>query len=65
MANFKDNTNEQGMFIAVSFEEQILPGTIEYAIYNVVENYIDTSNLDKKYKNDVSGRKAYSPKTLI
>lgn len=65
MANFKDNTNEQGMFLAVYFEDQILLGTIEYAIYDVVENYIDTSLLDEKYNNDVSGRKAYSPKTLI
>lgn len=65
MANFKDNSNEQGMFIPVSFEEQIIPGTIEYAIYDIVENYIDTSSLDKKFNNDVTGRKAYSPKTLI
>ena len=65
MANFKNNSSDQGMFIPVSFEDQIIPGTIEYAIYDIVENHIDTFAPDKRYKNDYSGRKAYSPKTMI
>lgn len=65
MAKFKDNSNEQGMFISVSFEEQIIPGTIEHAIYDIVENHIDTSKLEERYNNDETGQKAYSPKTLI
>lgn len=65
MANFKDSSNEQGMFIPVIFHEQIIPGTIEYAIHDIVENYIDMSSLDQRYINDKTGRKAYPPKTLI
>ena len=65
MANFKNNSSEQGMFIAVSFKEQIIPGTIEHAIFDIVENYIDTSSLEKRYNNDVTGCKAYSPKNMI
>ena len=65
MANFKDCSNEQGMFLPVIFEEQIIPGTIEHAIYDIVENYIDMSSLNQRYINDKTGRKAYPPKTLI
>ena len=65
MANYKNDNNEQGVFLSISLEEQIIPGTIEHAIYDIVENHIDTSIFDDKYKNDKSGRKAYSPKTMI
>ena len=50
MANFKYNTNEQGMFLAVSFGEQIFQGTIGYAIYDIVENYMDRFTLRGKSK---------------
>jgi len=53
------------MFLTVSFDEQIIPGTIEHAIYDIIENYIDTSPLDERYNNSETDRKAYSPKSLI
>jgi transposase len=65
MANFRDGSNEQGMFIAVSSKEQIIPGTIEYAINDILANHVDTSKLEKKFSNDGIGRKAYNPKTLL
>jgi transposase len=65
MANYKNDNNEQGIFLSISLDEQIIPGTIEHAIYDIVENHIDTWVFDDKYKNDESGRKAYSPKTMI
>jgi transposase len=65
MANYKDDNNRQGIFMSISLDDQLIPGTIEHAIYGIVENHIDTSIFDGKYKNDGSGRKAYSPKTMI
>jgi transposase len=65
MANYKDDDNRQGIFLSISLADQLIPGTIEHAIYDIVENHIDTSIFDKKYSNDENGRKAYSPKTMI
>ncbi len=65
MANYRDDNNKQGIFMSISLDDQLIPGTMEHAIYDIVENHIDTTQFDSKYKNDVSGRKAYSPKTMI
>jgi transposase len=49
----------------VSLEEQLMPGTLEYAIHNVVEERLDLSMFERRYCNDETGRKAINPKVLI
>jgi transposase len=51
--------------IPVSFEEQLVPGTLEHTIHMVVEHEIDISIFDPKYNNDETGRRAYNPKSLL
>ena len=41
------------------------PGTLEHAIDHVVENVLDLSIFDKRYKNDETGCKAIHPKALL
>jgi transposase len=65
MGRFKRCDYAQGMFIPVYLEEQLMPGTLEYAIHNLVEKHIDLSIFDGKYSNDETGRLAYDPKVLL
>ncbi len=55
MPRFKDSDREQLLLIPVHYSDQLLPGTIEYAIDDIVDNYIDTSIFDDRYNNDEIG----------
>ena len=65
MARYKHYDYKQRMMVPVSLEEQLIPGTLEYAINHVVEERLDLSNFDHRYRNDETGRKAIAPKILI
>jgi transposase len=49
----------------MSLEDQLLPGTLEFAIHTLVETHLDTSGFEQKYRNDETGRTAYDPKILL
>ena len=65
MARYKHYSYDQLMMVPVSLEEQLIPGTLEYAIHHVVEERLDLSMFDDRYCNDEMGRKAIDPKVLI
>ena len=65
MAKYKHYDYSQRALIPVSLEEQIIPGTLEFAIHTLVEERIDTSIFDERYCNDETGRWAYNPKVLL
>jgi len=65
MARYKHYDYDQLMMIPVSLEDQLMPGTLEYAIHHVVEERLDLSIFDERYSNDDTGRKAIAPKLLI
>jgi len=65
MAKYRSYDYSQGVLIPVSLEEQLMPGTLEFAIYTLVETRIDTSIFDTRYGNDETGRLAYDPKVLL
>ena len=65
MARYIDPCFEQDRFIAISFSDQILPGSFEYTLCYIVDHYIDTSVFDTKYNNDQTGRMAYDPAILL
>jgi transposase len=65
MARYKENNREQALLLPVHYQHQILPGTIEYAIDDIVDNYIDTSYFNTRYSNDSCGAKAYLPSVLL
>jgi hypothetical protein len=46
MPNFKIDYSKQNMFVPVIIDEQLIRGTIEYAIYHIVDNYLDLSLFD-------------------
>ena len=51
--------------VPVSLEDQLMEGTIEFAINTLVEERMDMSRFDAKFKNDETGCKAYNPKILL
>ena len=65
MAKFKKCDYSQKLFLSVSLDEQLMPGTLEFAIHTLVEHRLDMSVFDKNYKNDETGRSAYNPKILL
>jgi len=65
MARYKETNKRQGQFIPVIFDEQILPGTIEHAICDIIDNHVDTSVFDSRYKNDITGAPAVAPGILL
>jgi len=65
MAKYKPYDYNQGVMITVFLEEQIMPGTLEFAIHTLVETRMDLSIFDDRYNNDETGCWAYDPKVLL
>ncbi|MDI6809036.1 MAG: transposase [Candidatus Eisenbacteria bacterium] len=65
MPRYKPYDYGQLMMIPVSLENQLVPGTLEYAIHHLMEERIDTSIFDEKYRNEETGCSAYDPKVLL
>jgi transposase len=65
MAKYKSYDYSQSVLMSVSLEEQLMPGTLEFAIHTLVETRIETSIFENRYNNDETGRLAYDPKILL
>jgi len=65
MAKFKPYNYDQMVMIPITLKEQLEPGTIEYAIHELVEQEIDLSIFEDRFKNDDSGAPAFDPKILL
>jgi transposase len=65
MARYKEYDYSQGKFIPIQFDRQILPGTFEYTLHYLVDNEIDLSIFDSRYRNDETGAPAYDPAILL
>ena len=64
MARYKDHSYEQTELVAVSYDRQILPGTFEFTLSEVIDT-IDLSLFDNRYHNDETGATAYDPRILL
>jgi transposase len=65
MARFLEYNYKQEILLAINFEEQLQPGTFEYAIHYLIDNKFDLSVFHPKFKNDDTGRPAYDPAILL
>ena len=54
MARYKTYDYNQMQMVPLSLAEQLMPGTLEYAIHEVVENRMDLSLFDERYNNDAT-----------
>ena len=65
MATYKAHNYSQMIMLPISLEDQWMPGTLEWAIHELVEQRVETSIFDAKYANDDTGAPAYPPKILF
>ena len=65
MAKYKPYDYSQRVMIPVSLEEQLVPGTLEFAIRTLVEDRMDMEVFEDRYQNDETGRMAYDPKIFL
>jgi transposase/IS5 family transposase len=65
MAKYKRYDYRQTVLLPVSLEEQLMPGTLEFAIHTLVETRLDMSRFAERFCNDETGRTAYDPKILL
>jgi len=65
MPNFIPANYKQEVFIPLSFEEQLQPGTFEHALHYLIEDRLDLSIFYPRYKNADAGRPAYHPTILL
>jgi transposase len=64
MPNYKPV--ERGMMLlAVDFAEQIIPGSFEFTLNHLVDQELDLSGLDARFKNDQTGASAYDPRVML
>lgn len=64
MARFKPDRTGQGHLLPVVFEQQIQPGTFEFAVHHLVRE-MDLAAFEARYRNDETGASAYHPKILL
>jgi transposase len=65
MARYKENNQEQGRFLSINLNDQLMPDSFEYTLNYLINEEIDLSELDSKYKNDLTGAPAYDPRVLL
>jgi len=65
MARYKPYGLKQDKMIPLSYADQIVPGSFEYALNALVEEHLDLSVFAKRYRNDQIGRWAYDPKVML
>jgi hypothetical protein len=51
MAKYKDYNYSQTVMLPLSLEEQLVPGTLEYAIHHVIEHRINLDFFNERFKN--------------
>jgi transposase len=65
MAKFKPCNEDQLVMLPISLQDQLVPGTLEHTISQLVDKHIDLSIFDERYNNDETGATAIHPKILL
>ena len=65
MAKYKPSNENQMIMLPISLQDQLVPGTLEHTINRLVDENIDLSVFDARYKNDETGAAAIHPKILL
>jgi transposase len=65
MAKYKPLNEKQLVMLPISLQDQVVPGTLEHTLSEVVDKHLDLSVFDGRYNNDESGAAAIHPKILL
>jgi hypothetical protein len=61
MAKFKALNEHQLVMLPISLQDQLVPGTLEHTISELVDKHLDLSVFDVRYNNDETGATAIHP----
>ena len=65
MAHYRETEKNQGLFLTVNLDKQIIPGTFEHTLIGLIDKKLDLSIFNRKYNNDFTGAAAINPKLLL
>jgi transposase len=65
MARYKHYDYGQMKLVPVSFEQQILPGTFEHTLSELIDHEFNLTVFEAQYQNDETGAPAYDPAILL
>lgn len=65
MAKYKHYDYRQTKMLPIRFDRQILPGTFEYTLNQLIDDHVDLSVFEDRYQNDDGGAPAYDPAILL
>ena len=65
MAKYKPSNENQMVMLPISVQDQLVSGTLEHTINELVENHLDLSVFEGRYQNDETGATAINPKVLL
>ena len=65
MPTFKPYNYQQTAMIVLNYEDQLQPGTFEFAVHYLIEHKLDLSVFYPRYQNEDNGRPAYDPAILL
>ena len=65
MAKYKPSNENQLVMLPISLQDQLVSGTLEHTISELVDKHVDLSVFDERYNNDVIGAAAIHPKILL
>src|SRR5580765_5401812 len=65
MARYKHYDYGQMKLVPVSFERQILPGTFEHTLSELIDQEFDLTVFEAQYHNNETGAPAYDPAILL
>ena len=65
MPNFIPYDHKQSAMVVINYQDQLQPGTFEYAIFFFFYHKLDLSIYYPRIKNDKTGRPAYDPAILL
>ena len=65
MAKYIPYDLNQTKLIPLAYADQIVAGSFEHALNEIVEEHLDLSVFEHRYCNDETGRLAYDPKVLL
>jgi transposase len=65
MAKFKPLNENQLVMLPISLQDQLVPGTLEHTLSELVDKRLDLSVFDARYNNDETGATAIHPRILL
>ena len=65
MPRYKESSYAQTKMISISYDKQIVEGTFEYVLIDLIDNHLNLDIFHKKIKNDTTGAPAFKPAILL